>query len=275
MTSIFPLFTAIKARFLHAHSSLIQSMHLDLLRSCDDLLLSEFVNCSRSFWHWPSIVSSIIEGAQSVFPGTILDDHELSIREIVDNAITEANSTDGKIQKRVYKSLFHKLHSSNLTDLLNRRSLKYLPNDLNLDLHSINWSSVFALATSMSTQVAVACLKTAIGSWLTTRRLQADLRVCPFCQQHEDSLQHFWNCDLLWLYVSQSFAPFYRFLGDPLALFGLSPISPYQLFGIHIAFHAYHALRHQANITQNDFSAYCRVLLRPCSLLVMCYATPS
>ena len=118
----------------------------------------------------------------------------------------------------------------------------------------------------MSTQVAIACLKTAIGSWLTNRRLQADLRVCPFCQQHEDSLQHFWECDLIWLYVSQNFAPFFPYLGDPLALFGLSPISPYQLFGIHIAFHAYHALRHQANITQSNFSACCRVLLRPCSV---------
>ena len=71
---------------------------------------------------------------------------ESSIRDVVDNAILPASTTHGKIQKFVYVALYNKLYSSNLSQLMHRRSLKYLPANLENDLRRIDWASVFSVA---------------------------------------------------------------------------------------------------------------------------------
>eukprot|EP00973_Karenia_brevis_P045328 6278287-Karenia_brevis.AAC.1 len=64
MNSLHVLFTAIKARFLHANSTLIHHCANSLINSSDSLRLSDLPNCSRSFWDSPAIAFSILHGAR-------------------------------------------------------------------------------------------------------------------------------------------------------------------------------------------------------------------
>ena len=103
----------------------------------------------------------------------------------------------------------------------------------------------------MGDQIRVALLKTLLGGWITARRIQANPRHCIFCKSSgDDSLQHYSTCDAVWRAVATAFRPF-RAAFDPLELFGLFLAFPYQIYGIYLDFHAYHALRHHSAV---DFS---------------------
>eukprot|EP00973_Karenia_brevis_P018740 2569852-Karenia_brevis.AAC.1 len=125
-----------------------------------------------------------------------------------------------KLQGRIRVALHSTLYSDNLQGLLTRRC-----------------------NNQMGSHIAVTIFKTLTGGWHTSRRWQKPVAACVFCGESQgDSLQHYITCDMLWKAVSDAFYPFLPFFDSP-SLLGVLPPSPYQLYGIHLAFHCYHSLR--------------------------------
>ena len=103
-----------------------------------------------------------------------------------------------------------------------------------LFFHNINTSG---------NRICVSNLKTFLGAWITTRRVQSCVKPCIFCGAASgDQLQHLIYCDKLWYTVSLTFSLFLASF-DPLVLLGLSPVSQNQSCVVHVAYHTYHALR--------------------------------
>ena len=59
LTPIEPLSVAIKARYWHAHGEMLIDVYIELLKSCDNLLLSSMQFLSASQWHWPPVVHTL------------------------------------------------------------------------------------------------------------------------------------------------------------------------------------------------------------------------
>ena len=118
----------------------------------------------------------------------------------------------------------------------------------------------------MGNQISIALLKALLGSWITARRVKATSRHCIFCKHSgEDSLQHYSTCDVLWHAVATVFRPFVASF-DPLALLGLCPPSPFQIYGVYIAFHAYRALRHRDSVDFALLLATLKAYMKGCKI---------
>ena len=134
---------AYKYRFFHRHHDLIHTLHLELLQSCDGLLLSEFPFSARSFWQWPAIVTSIIEGAYNVINCDVnskLLHGKTCIRQVVDDAICRAEAQHGRVQKEIYLAVHKLLHSNPIAPTLLRRAKTYFPASSHNSLHLIDYN---------------------------------------------------------------------------------------------------------------------------------------
>ena len=60
-----------------------------------------------------------------------------------------------------------------------------------------------------------------------------------------------WQCNRLWHTISLAFPPFLPYIDDPPSLLGLSLPSLGQIYGLHIAYFAYHALRHHDHVSNH------------------------
>ena len=104
MRSIDLTFSATKARFLNAHFSIIQQMHIDLLNSVDDLPLSDAPRLCKSHWAWEPIILSILHGSSSCSLQHVSIDDEL-----ISSAVTAAVAAKAKVQKSIYNVLAQKI----------------------------------------------------------------------------------------------------------------------------------------------------------------------
>ena len=118
----------------------------------------------------------------------------------------------------------------------------------------------------MGNQISIALLKTLLGAWIPARRIQANARNCIFCKNSgEDSLQHYSTCDALWHAVATEFRSL-RAVFAPLGLFGLLPACPFQIYGVYLADHAYHALRHHSAVDLSLLLAMVKAYARGCKV---------
>ena len=184
--------------------------------------------------------------------------------ELIASAVTAAVAAEAKVQKTVYAALANYFLNTPLRPTLIKRCSKYLSTDLfpASSFAQVDYFKVFNMLNQMGNQISVAVLKTLLGGWITARRTQSTSQPCLFCQAPEsDSLQHYSICDTLWHAIATIFKPF-KASFDPLELFGLLPACPFQLYGVYIAFHTYHALRHHSHasfdLTLSTAKAYTR-----------------
>eukprot|EP00973_Karenia_brevis_P065644 9125141-Karenia_brevis.AAC.1 len=118
----------------------------------------------------------------------------------------------------------------------------------------------------MGNQISVALMKTLLGAWITSRRVQASVRHCIFCSSPSgDCLQHYCCCDKLWHAIHCAFPPFVAAF-DPLLLFGLSPPDPYQIYGIFLAYHTYHTLRSNDHNSLQACISTAKAYMRGCKV---------
>ena len=150
MNSLHVLFTAIKARFKHANSTLIHRCTNSLIDTSDDLHLSALPNCSRSFWDSQAIVFSIINGARGDHLPEQSDDDDYA------TFITAAiNSDTDHVQRTVYHSLFVRYHTTDIDSTLSRRCCKYFHNSDLFNYSSLRWHEIIQTACKMSVQIAL------------------------------------------------------------------------------------------------------------------------
>ena len=118
----------------------------------------------------------------------------------------------------------------------------------------------------MGQQITIAYLKTLLGGWITARRTQSTPKNCIFCNQHAgDELQHLIDCDVLWYAIYSVFPPFTADF-DPLSLLGLLPPSPYQIYGVYLAFHIYHSLRNSSLTSLQEIIRTAKAYTKSCSV---------
>ena len=61
-------------------------------------------------------------------------------------------------------------------------------------------------------------------------------------------------------------APFLPVIDDPPTLLGIDPLSPGQIYGVHLAFLSYHTLRHENHITQILLSSTLKAIVEQCPI---------
>ena len=136
--------------------------------------------------------------------------------------------------------------------------------DVPTSFSDVDFASVFQLSNMMGHQISISILKTLLGAWITSRRTQNSVCACIFCGELEaDMLQHYCSCDKLWYTISKKFPPFTAHF-DPLPLFGLAPLSPFQIYGVYLAFHLYHSGRHFSLLTNFQIDSILKSYMRGC-----------
>ena len=158
--------------------------------------------------------------------------------------------------------------TSPLRPTLLRRCTKYLSSDIfpASSFSLVDYFKIFHISNLMGNRISIAYLKTLLGSCITARRIQATPRYCIFCRNcGADSLQHYSTCDALWHAVAVVLKPF-KASFHPLELFGMSPPCPYQIYGVYLAFHAYHALRHHEFVTFDLLTSTLKAYMRGCKV---------
>ena len=172
-------------RYIHKHTSLIHPLYIQLLDSCNDLPLSSLPSLARSFWDSPAIVSNLVNTSKGQ---GLNDKDEIELAELISSVTDAIEAENGKIQKGVYFLLRDRLHQADLYTTIAKRCTKYfVAND---DYIAVDWAAIFAVAVNLGSQVAFSYLKTILGAWVTSRRIQHPSRKCIFCHSEEDSLQH-------------------------------------------------------------------------------------
>ena len=207
------------------------------------------------------MVCNIINGSRGL---DIDSDGDSKFSNIINSAILHACENRLKIQHEVVRAITPVFHASDLQSTFARRACKYLFVE-ELPVQMPNWSNVMQLSSMMGPQVACSVFKTLIGGWISNRRIQSPMRHCIFCNSAADALQHFVECDALWLYISKIFRPFLPSF-SPCLLLGLDPPDPQQLYGLHLAYICYHALRHQTNVSFDEFSMQANAIIRSCPI---------
>eukprot|EP00973_Karenia_brevis_P064389 8946573-Karenia_brevis.AAC.1 len=185
LISMESLSIAIKARYFHAHESLIKRIHSNLIESCDSLSVACMWNLSRSHWTWPPAVHTL-------YNNFFNSPHSQEISQVI-------RSVDNQLQKAVNRTVTEKLFENNLQELFVKRCMKYLPEQSLQFLRAyVNFFHVFDLSQQFGPHINSSVFKTLIGGWITNRRTQAEPRACIFCAQAGgDSLQHMIDCDTL------------------------------------------------------------------------------
>ena len=237
MHSLSVLDVATKARYFFNHSQHIEALHAQLSESVDNLSGLDLFHLSKTHWTWSPCITNIINS------------HSNSSCQ---NAIQSAQAEGPvKLQGRIRALLHSEWYFDDFQELLVDRCTKYFP-DEDFKYSLVNFHNIFEIASSMGTHICATIFKTLAGGWNTSRRWQRPVLPCIFCcDEHSDSLQHYVHCDRLWYAISQAFPPFSPHFFLP-SLLGLSPPSPYQLYGLHLAFHCFHSLRtHAANSVQD------------------------
>eukprot|EP00973_Karenia_brevis_P092448 12412481-Karenia_brevis.AAC.1 len=114
----------------------------------------------------------------------------------------------------------------------------------------------------MGHHYAFVILKTVTGGWITTRRIQHSVKTCIFCGSDSgDCMQHMFECDTLWHAIGSSFVPFVPHFLHP-DLLGLAPLSPYQIYGIAIAYQVYHSCRHDGLLSFPSLISHIKAEMR-------------
>eukprot|EP00973_Karenia_brevis_P043265 5995868-Karenia_brevis.AAC.1 len=86
-------------------------------------------------------------------------------------------------------------------------------------------------------------LKSLLGGWCTGERFQVWGGKCIFgCTSSRDNWKHYGECNGLWAAVASVLPGFVARFEQP-ALFGIFPICQRQMFGLFLAYQAYHATR--------------------------------
>ena len=245
------------------NSTLINKCINSLVDSSDALKLCDLPNCSRSFWDSQALAFSILQGSQG---DHMPERDDLEFASFISAVI---NSDTSHIQRDIYRGLYVKYHTADICGTLSRRCTKYFNSNPVVNYSALPWRDILNTTAKLSNQIAFSLIKTCLGGWITHRRTQMPSRPCIFCKHKEDSLQHLWQCDLLWRLISLAFPPFLPFIDVPPALLGLSPPALGQIYGVHVAFLTYHALRHhnyvsssllfstiQSNITKFKIAKY-------------------
>ena len=269
--------TAAKARFRQAHEELLLSWRRKLLDSVDACPIATLApelpgeplgipGLPGGFWTSVPIIEHIFKGSRG---GHL---RSTSARAVIGQCIADyhdavASRVQFKLQHNIYQRLHALISNDSLSGILITRSSKYLADDLlSFNFSTICWGDVFHMGRAMSAHVACCMFKTYTGAWLTSRRLQQEIRPCIFCRaEHGDQLQHYVHCDLMWLAISNAFVPFRPLLDVP-SLPGLSPLSPYQLYGTLLAYHIYHRFRLNDSASQLSVVEYTRALIHSCPI---------
>ena len=159
-------FTAIKYRFFHSATSLINSLLHQFMNSLDDVLISEQFGetLCRSFWDSPPIVHNITKGLKIHPFSCNLEFNHAAVQAVVHNALLRNEGC----QKSVYNHLVHTCLVADINSTLIRRCTKYFSADLDpcSSFDSVSFSSVFDITNLMGYQVSCNVLKTLLGSWL-------------------------------------------------------------------------------------------------------------
>eukprot|EP00973_Karenia_brevis_P085985 11925626-Karenia_brevis.AAC.1 len=126
---------------LNSHVTLIKLLTRQLFESMDNLVLQAAHFASRSFWQWPPLVFSIVDGAL----GLLHDDD--AVPGVVEQAVSSALEFGTGVQKGVYQALTDHVYGVSIFPVLVRRSAKYFDRPFNFS--DDHWSSVFRISTGM------------------------------------------------------------------------------------------------------------------------------
>ena len=213
-----------------------------------------FLESSRALQHFlhvphysrPPFIKYVEAAARGDVKAIHHEDQQVSYGKEIRRKVGEALASGSKshIQAQMYK-IFHRhiFEESDWAKLFQERLHKHLQHVHRQDLQHIDWPQIFVLMKKLSTQHALALIKTFSGSWCTGRRFQelSELKCIYGCRGARDDMSHYMYCDRMWQIVEVSCgAPRSAVAAQPLARLGLLPISLANLTKTHIAYTMYH-----------------------------------